>query len=361
MAFNPMGILSPFDMAGGMLQQNPGQLLKDNYGPPQAPMAVNDAEMLDPQRAAYGAAIMNIGDIIGGRGPSQSVGGAYMSAKQSNDRTRQNKANDRRMEDARVRQEGLDELQRRNVESQIAARQAKANIGGDFAGTGIEAQMLNSYLNSLPPEQRDQAKADMVRQRLQRPTTIATPEGTYTRPGYQLPNPMQQPQPGQPQVQPPIQQPPAFTQKPLTGEQAKASGFYDRMIGAQGEIDDLMSKMPDFDPADTVETVSENVPLVGNMLISPERQRYRQAAKDWIRAKLRRESGAVIGEEEAAEEYRTYFPMPGDSQAVKDQKGRARKTAEKAMREATGPKGNRKPEKESTSNLSDEDLISKYM
>jgi hypothetical protein len=108
------------------------------------------------------------------------------------------------------------------------------------------------------------------------------------------------------------------------------------MISSQGEIDRVLSASPDFDPAATGESVAGSVPLIGNMLISPDKQQYNQAAKDWIRAKLRRESGAVIGEEEAAEEYRTYFPMPGDSKEVIAQKGRARKTAESAMQSATG-------------------------
>jgi hypothetical protein len=42
--------------------------------------------------------------------------------------------------------------------------------------------------------------------------------------------------------------------------------------------------------------------------MSPEQQKYKQAADNWIRANLRKESGAVIGADEMAAEYATYFP-----------------------------------------------------
>jgi hypothetical protein len=326
--YSPMGALDPYGMQGGEFQQNPEQLLTDNYGPPQAVSAVNDPTMMNPKYSAYGAALMNIGDIIGGRAPSQNIGGAYMAAKQSNDSLRMNAA-------AMKRQGEQDELNTRYRESQIAKNRSDTQLksSGGFQGTGMEAQALNSYLSQFPPEQRGRIKNDLVQQRLSRSITTVTPEGTFTQPGYDVSG--YQPTPAQ-SVNAPVVEPPAFTPKPLTGEQAKASGFYDRMISSQGELDALAAESPNFDPSSTGETVSGAMPLVGNMLISSEKQRYNQAAKDWIRAKLRRESGAVIGEEEAAEEYRTYFPVPGDGEEVIAQKARARKTAEKAMRSASG-------------------------
>ena len=50
-----------------------------------------------------------------------------------------------------------------------------------------------------------------------------------------------------------------------------------------------------------------------------------------MRAKLRRESGAVIAREEAASEVRTYFPMPGDSPEVIRQKADARRAVSDVM------------------------------
>jgi len=155
MLAGPQGALdpfkSPFEQQQGMFQQNPQQLMTDNYGPPQAPMGVNDySAAIDPRRMAWGAALMNMGDIIGGRGPSQNVSGAYMSAKQSNDRTRQNKANDRRMEDARVRQEQQDELNRRYRESQITK-----NLRGQAGVTPANIKEWETYSAMNPGQQED--------------------------------------------------------------------------------------------------------------------------------------------------------------------------------------------------------------
>lgn len=84
-----------------------------------------------------------------------------------------------------------------------------------------------------------------------------------------------------------------------------------------------------------------DVPVVGGVaqmigghvqnLVSPEAGQYRQAQEDWVRAKLRKESGAVIGPKEMEDEIKTYFPQTGDSQATIQQKREARMRAEQAM------------------------------
>lgn len=74
-----------------------------------------------------------------------------------------------------------------------------------------------------------------------------------------------------------------------------------------------------------------------NLSMSAAQQRRRQAEDDWIRSKLRKESGAVIATHEMESERRTYFPYPGDSDAVIEQKRRARKTAIEAMKKTAGP------------------------
>lgn len=65
---------------------------------------------------------------------------------------------------------------------------------------------------------------------------------------------------------------------------------------------------------------------------TPEQQRYLNAAENWITANLRKESGAVIGAEEKANEYRKYFPIAGDSGAVIQQKARLREKVTKGMK-----------------------------
>ena len=73
----------------------------------------------------------------------------------------------------------------------------------------------------------------------------------------------------------------------------------------------------------------------GNTVESSLRQQYSQAQMDWVRAKLRKESGAVIGADEMADEITTYFPQLGDGDAVIAQKAQARRVSEKAMGEAS--------------------------
>ena len=71
--------------------------------------------------------------------------------------------------------------------------------------------------------------------------------------------------------------------------------------------------------------------------MTPEQQQVRQAQEDWVRSKLRKESGAVIGDEEMSREIKTYFPQIGDSPPVIAQKARARQIAINAMQTSAGP------------------------
>ena len=66
--------------------------------------------------------------------------------------------------------------------------------------------------------------------------------------------------------------------------------------------------------------------LMPNVLKSEERQKYEQAQRNFINAVLRRESGAVISDEEFANARLQYFPQPGDSQGVIAQKKQNRNT-----------------------------------
>lgn len=116
-----------------------------------------------------------------------------------------------------------------------------------------------------------------------------------------------------------------------TEGQRSSAGYAERMVVA----DSITKQLPETALPTVGTAVAGGVPLVGGYLqrrvMSPEQQLYKQAADDWIRAKLRKESGAVIGEEEMAREYETYFPQPGDTKQVIAQKEAARKTATSAM------------------------------
>lgn len=88
---------------------------------------------------------------------------------------------------------------------------------------------------------------------------------------------------------------------------------------------------------DFVQNLTGRLPLVGNYTLTPERQQYEQAQRDFINAVLRRESGAVISEEEFDNARRQYFPQPGDSPEVIEQKRRNRETAIEGMVISSGP------------------------
>lgn len=115
--------------------------------------------------------------------------------------------------------------------------------------------------------------------------------------------------------------------------QLKAAGYADRMRKA-GAI--LSTQAASGKPGLIEAGIGGKLPTAANVTRSPERQQYFQAAEDWVRAKLRQESGAVIADEEMAREIRTYFPMIGDSPQVIAQKAAARATAENAMVTAAG-------------------------
>ena len=133
--------------------------------------------------------------------------------------------------------------------------------------------------------------------------------------------------------------------KPTESEQ-KAYGFSQRMEFSDQVIKDLETKAlaEGQDPTILYPTVTSQaasgVPLVGNYLrtktLSPVQQQYRQAQENWIRANLRKESGAVISPQEMDDEIRTYFPQPGESSEVIQQKQLARQVTQDAMKTSAG-------------------------
>jgi hypothetical protein len=74
-----------------------------------------------------------------------------------------------------------------------------------------------------------------------------------------------------------------------------------------------------------------------NLMRSNDRQLYRQAQENWVRANLRKESGAVIGPEEMQKEIENYFPQIGDGPGVIEQKRRSREAATQGMITSAGP------------------------
>jgi hypothetical protein len=121
-----------------------------------------------------------------------------------------------------------------------------------------------------------------------------------------------------------------------TEGQSNAAGFAQRMELATS----IINRLPAGSQPGVGTRLAEAVPFVGGALArsgqSTETQQYTQAAQDWIRAKLRKESGAVIGTQEMQDEFNTYFPQVGDSPERITQKAEARRVATLAMQKSAG-------------------------
>jgi hypothetical protein len=126
---------------------------------------------------------------------------------------------------------------------------------------------------------------------------------------------------------------PAADNKPPTEGQGKAVLFGSRMLSAHQTLDQL-AQQGVTQPSMTVRA-ARAVPLVGNLagmaanaaVASPQQQQVEQAQRDFINAVLRRESGAVIADSEFTNAAQQYFPQPGDSPSVMEQKRRNREIA----------------------------------
>ena len=121
-----------------------------------------------------------------------------------------------------------------------------------------------------------------------------------------------------------------------TEGERNAAGYLMRMT----EASKLLDQFEGSGAATYGTQTASAVPFVGGAIrravMTPEQQQYRQAQEDWVRAKLRKESGASIATDEMDREIETYFPMPGEGKEVIAQKRKARATANAAMRQSSG-------------------------
>lgn len=123
--------------------------------------------------------------------------------------------------------------------------------------------------------------------------------------------------------------------KTTEGEKSSA-GYLTRMNEAEAVLGTVGSK----GDMNLAQKAVGGIPMIGKDLqpyvLGKDREKTLQAQRDWVRAKLRKESGAVIGQEEMAEEIRTYFPQPGESADVAAQKAAARQAAARQLEIGAG-------------------------
>lgn len=126
--------------------------------------------------------------------------------------------------------------------------------------------------------------------------------------------------------------------KPMTEGQAKANLFGTRAKEADRILNTLAEK--GVERPNDFKAVVGATPLIGGGLAATvntvprwlggptdKQQQVEQAQRDFINAVLRRESGAVIGEDEFSNAKQQYFPQAGDGPEVIKQKARNRQLA----------------------------------
>lgn len=128
----------------------------------------------------------------------------------------------------------------------------------------------------------------------------------------------------------------------LTEAQGKATNFSIRAkqahevinnIGEDGKVQPGLIKRG----AEAIPFVGEALGTALNITQSDAQQQVEQAQRNFVNAVLRQESGAAINKDEFDNAKKQYFPQPGDSAAVIEQKRLNREAAIKGFDIAAGP------------------------
>jgi hypothetical protein len=119
--------------------------------------------------------------------------------------------------------------------------------------------------------------------------------------------------------------------KPPTEGERKTLGFYERMKNAEealGTVEDTLSKLS---------TVGQiRLKSAPDWAQTKEGQLYHQALRQFTEARLRKESGAVIGPSEFEYSEKTFFPQPNEDPATRKRKKEARDLLLNSMRREAG-------------------------
>lgn len=129
--------------------------------------------------------------------------------------------------------------------------------------------------------------------------------------------------------------------KPLTESQSKAVAYGIAMQDSSNNMKEIENK--GFDPASlkNQSAISMANNPIGNIFVSSEARRYKQAQDQFAEAYLRFKSGANTPEPEIQRNLRNMMPAIGDDKAQVAQKQKARDEAGRAMSVASGPGANK--------------------
>jgi hypothetical protein len=133
--------------------------------------------------------------------------------------------------------------------------------------------------------------------------------------------------------------------KPLTEGQSTARNYHGVMQNAEGTLrgDDknpgILAKEDSETPmGHTSNFLAMQAPdsVVSSAHLSDKQKQYMQGVMQWVRAKLRKESGATISADEFSADYRVYWPQPGDDAQTRRNKAKARKAVEEGFKTMGG-------------------------
>ena len=131
-------------------------------------------------------------------------------------------------------------------------------------------------------------------------------------------------------------------EKPITEFQGKNALYGSRASMADRVLTNLEEKINL--PGLAVKQSLAGTPVVGgvlgvagNSMLSANQQSVEQAQRNFVNAVLRQESGAVISDSEFENAKKQYFPQPGDSKQVIEQKRLNRKASIAGFQKIAGP------------------------
>jgi len=125
--------------------------------------------------------------------------------------------------------------------------------------------------------------------------------------------------------------------KPLTEFQGKATNFGIQMAGSMKEMKAVENS--GFNPTSTKNQalLAVSGTSLGNMVASPEAQRYKQAMDNFTENFIRFKSGANVPMHEIEKDLKNMMPQTGDTPDKIEQKQRARERALEGMAISAGP------------------------
>lgn len=206
-----------------------------------------------------------------------------------------------------------------------------------FGGNSVEAQALNGLMDSgqLTPEQAQQLGAGKTITGPNGEIIFLTPQGVFgSSPDGKTQRLSSE---GIPADNSGISSGNiTITEPKVTLDERKAMGFADRMSTSGALING--NEKAGLKPWDQFVRGNDWIPdFAENWLVGEDFQKFDQARRDFVNAQLRRESGAVISDEEFGNANQQYFPQPGDTEQVLKQKAQNRKVVIDGMKRDAGP------------------------